>query len=147
MQHSVKFICDLKNSQQKEKAFLIALLGKGLTGETTEHLDNFNAYDVSATGSTGKVSTYEIKCNTSGWTAKTFIELSKVKNGTKQDAGLSATKADYYVFTFQYNPKFYIIRTKKLRELKYEHIYTDTGGYQLGIILTDTLLSLCDAVI
>lgn len=146
-QHSPKFLNDLKNSQQKENEFVKALLGKNLTGETTQDLEDFAAYDVSATGSTGKVSYYEVKCNTLGFTAKTFVELAKVKAGYEIPSGLSVSKADYYVFTFKDNPKFYILRTSKLKKLKYEHIYVDRYGYKLGILNTETLLSLCDAVL
>lgn len=146
-QHSPKFLNDLKNSQAKETAFVEALLRKQLTGETTQHLEDFPDYDISATGSTGRISYYEVKCNTSGFTEKTFVEIAKVKGGYLVPCGLKTTKADYYVFTFKDNPKFYIIRTSKLRQMPFEHIYIDKYGYQLGILSTDTLLSSCNAVL
>ena len=133
-----QFEKDYEQSRKVELQFMqILATHYNCLVEDTAQLGAFPDYDVSATAQTKEVTTYEVKDQTCHDDDSVFIELWKAENGYQKPAGLSASKADYYVFKFQCDPDFYLIKKDTLQTLiqaqEYKKTFMDKGMYCLAI--------------
>ncbi|WP_158798106.1 hypothetical protein [Pedobacter sp. L105] len=111
------FKTDLQQSQQVENSFADKLKTFGYTVSSTQSLGTFSGYDLIATKADSKPVTFEIKLdNAAQKTGNVAIELYKVINGFKENSGLSATTADYIVYSIPPSNYYYSIKTDKLKE-------------------------------
>lgn len=150
------YINDYQKSRTKELAFEKHLQVKySCLTETTDPNSSHSDWDVSTTASTrhnSKITTFEVKLNSNYKTNEVCIETCRFVDGKRYDAGLSASKADYYTLCFEGDENYYIIKTDKLRELtsnhknKYKRITYDQAGYQLNWFHKPYLLAFTKAI-
>jgi len=153
------FNSDYQLSLKIETAFEALLKSRGNLTENSQKSGAFSKWDISSTATTkgNKINTFEIKVN-SQYKAASYeggsvvIELCRVIDEKKEPAGISATQADFYVFSFVSDPNFYIIETKQLKELiekrsqNNKHLVVDRKGYHLMIFKKDYLLQHCKKI-
>ena len=152
---------DYEISRQVEIEFEQFIKEKyNLTTENSQEKGEFADWDISTTASTknnNRVTTFEVKYNRNYTTGNAIIELHKgiVANGCISHtlpSGLSSTKADYYIFKFQNEEKYYLIQTEKLRALltpnnpEITFIY-DSNNYYIAIISKNILQENCKCVL
>lgn len=137
---------DYELSRQKEIEFEGVLNYYGLKTENTSALNEFPDYDISATGKTGDISTYELKYNSAYSTGNVVIELKKFINEKSVASGLSATKATYYTFCFESDGNFYVMKTDVLRDMVEKKQYinlVNKNNYLLAIFTKESIISKC----
>lgn len=86
--------------------------------ENSESKGEFADWDISTTAFTSTsttIRTFEIKHNKKYESGNVCVETGKVQDGYLRESGLSATKAGYYVFQFEGENDFYVIKTDQLR--------------------------------
>lgn len=127
MNRSEVFNENLKDGNSQEERFEVFLQQKGILTENSQGKGSYPDWDVSTTGTTGQVVTYEVKFDRlANQTGNVAVEMDKVVDGHRLPAALSTSKSNWYVYTFTDDPKFYLIPTKKLRRL------VDTGQYKFS---------------
>lgn len=134
--HPEKFKSNLSKSQSQENQFSQTLQQIGYTATTTQSDGSFKPYDVCATIPNSNIELkYEIKLDLRACdTGNIAVELFKELNGERTMTGLSATQADFYVYTFPGDANFYIIHVDVLKNLVRNKQYTKrcfggNGGY------------------
>lgn len=137
---------DYEKSRQREKAFAALLITRNNLAEDSSNKGYWPNWDISCTSSTGTISTFEVKYNSTYRKDNVIIETCRIIDKKIHPSGLSSTQADYYVLTFENDDAFYIIPTAKLKELVEsnkglkERSY-DKAGYQLTVFQKKWLLS------
>lgn len=124
------FNSDLKKSQEVERQFEEYIQSKyGSITENSQNKGNFNDWDVRSTATSitnsGKVATFEVKWNddysnhhANKFKSGSFVcETGKIIDEVVHPSGLSLTNSDYYTIKFENDSNFYLIPTKKLKEL------------------------------
>jgi len=131
-----QFDHDNNKGRKAEILFEQYLVARNNQTENSSLKGNFSLWDISCTSFTSNVSTFEVKAQSHYHVDNVIIETCRIVDEQKTPSGLSATQADYYVFLFEGDPAFYVIKTTKLKLMvesnKGNKVITyDANGYQL----------------
>ncbi len=141
------FKSDYEISRQQELRFETFLQNQDLLTETTNPNLYFPYWDIRTTGCTctdkTKITKFEVKFLRQNTTI--YIEDGQLVDNKLIPCGLSITKADFYVFTFQDDERFFTIPVKKLKNLveTNTNIYYDKNNYKLSVFTAEYLLPFC----
>jgi hypothetical protein len=92
-------------------------------------------YDLRATKD-GSSLAFEIKTDSQTcFTKNVAIELYKIIDDHQEPAGLSITKADYYIYKIMRDKYYYFIETETLRQLCEEYPCNKPGGDRNSVIV------------
>jgi hypothetical protein len=116
--------------QQKEKELALFLQKNGYTTVSTAVKGAFKAYDLEVYNAAGAMRKIEVKDDIkSAQTNNVAIEMYSInKRGRRVSSGLSATRADYYVYCFPGDKRFYLYHTSTLQEIVAQNEHTVLGG-------------------
>jgi hypothetical protein len=144
---------NLHTSQQIETNFSHTLQQLGYNTTTTQDKGSFKGYDVTASipNCSGCTLQYDIKHDQlAHTTGRIAVELWKELNGKRYPSGLTATQADFFVYSFpEDDAHFYLIHTRILKNLikAKQHIRTVMGGnggwFKIALFEKDWFLSRC----
>lgn len=122
--------------------------------ENSANKGYFPDWDISSTAETGHITKYEVKYNSNYFDVDfpkgtVVIEAARIVDKMTIPCGLTLTKADYYVFQFQNDSNFYLIKVDTLKQLvansklKEKKIIYDKNNYQLHIFNKAFILQYC----
>jgi hypothetical protein len=116
----MSFATDLEISHKKELEFEEYIKTKyGVLTENSQDKGNFPDWDIRITATTknNKVTTFEVKYNKDYAQNTIVVEECRIINQERIPTGISLSNADYYVFSIENNPNWYIITKEKLFKL------------------------------
>ena len=151
----MSFKSDLEISQQKEREFELYMKTKysALT-ENSQNKDYFPDWDVKITATTKNnlISTFEVKYNKAYKQNTIVVEECRIINGERIPSGISLSNADYYIFTIENNPNWYMIKKEKLFKLIEEtkspnrYMIRDKNDFIIQIFDKPWFLSKCKII-
>lgn len=146
---------DLENGQQEENRFKEFLIKEGCTVTSTQTLGKFSGYDLQAYyPPRNLIFTVEVKKDfKSTTTGRVAVEVAKKNlDNNEENSGLTATRANFYVYTFPNDENFYMIETKQLVNMyqtcQYQSLrwVGDGDRYKNMLIEKDEFIKQCKVV-
>ncbi len=135
------FETDKAEGRKEEQRFAIYLQSKNFTDVQITPAGFNPDFDIIATSPAGKVLTFECKQDrsrsiTGNWAIETHTIL---KDGSIRNSGITATKADFYIYSTVNDSRFYISKTSDLKAMWNDQSYDRTvrggDGYRANLML------------